>query len=408
MRALAAAATPAVGARGPGTATETAEAHHEQHERRSPAATGSRAGSASAACRPCTWRSTSGSSATSRSSCSPSTWPTTRRSSRASVARRSRRRGWCTRTSSRCSTSASTSGHHQHFIVMEHVARRTRAPSCCATGAISTSTQARRDRHPGLPRARLRAPQRRRAPRRQAGQPARLGRGRRQARRLRDRQGDRSVEHHPGRLGARHRRLSGARAGARRGGRPAGRHLLARRRRLPAAVRAAAVRGDLAVRAGAQAAARVADPARRARSRRHAGARPGGRDRAGDRPGGAPPGRGAVCRDAPQRSPGDRTGRSRVAHGSARDQGRNPRAATAERWCRAADSRNPGSSSGGRPAGGSDPAGAPASVPRMAGGRDRNPSVPRPLRRAGDGRCGRSWHWWRSRWSSRPRSSLPS
>ena len=55
-----------------------------------------------------------------------------------------------------------------------------------------------------------------------------------------------------------------ARAGPRRGGRPAGRPVLARRRHLPADLRPAALRGQLAVRAGAQAAARVADPARRA------------------------------------------------------------------------------------------------------------------------------------------------
>ncbi len=46
-------------------------------------------------------------------------------------------------------------------------------------------------------------------------------RARGQARRLRHRQGDRAVEHHAGRLGARHRRLPRPRAGPRRGGRPA-------------------------------------------------------------------------------------------------------------------------------------------------------------------------------------------
>ena len=50
---------------------------------------------------------------------------------------------------------------------------------------------------------RLRPPPRRRAPRRQARQPAASPRRRGQARRLRHRQGDRAVEHHPGRLGAR-------------------------------------------------------------------------------------------------------------------------------------------------------------------------------------------------------------
>ena len=84
---------------------------------------------------------------------------------------------------------------------------------------------------------------------------------RRQARRLRDRPRDRPVEHHPGRVGARNRRLPRPRAGARRGGGPARRHLFARGRRLPAALGPAAIRGHLALRAGAQAAARGADAA---------------------------------------------------------------------------------------------------------------------------------------------------
>ncbi len=81
---------------------------------------------------------------------------------------------------------------------------------------------ARRGRHPrpGLPRARLRPSQRRRAPRRQAGQPAAQHRRRGQAGRLRHRQGGRAVGHHQGRLGARHGGLPVARAGARRAGRP--------------------------------------------------------------------------------------------------------------------------------------------------------------------------------------------
>ena len=62
-----------------------------------------------------------------------------------------------------------------------------------------------------------------------------------QARRLRHRQGDRAVDHHAGRLRARHRRLSGPRAGTRRGGRPARRPVRARRRHLSADLRAAAV-----------------------------------------------------------------------------------------------------------------------------------------------------------------------
>ena len=124
----------------------------------------------------------------------------------------------------------------QHFIVMEHVVRplvRRAAPRPRPDGRRAGG----RRRDPGLPRARLRAPQRRRAPGRQAGQPARVRFRGGQARRLRDRARHRPVEHHPGRLGARDRRLPRARAGARRGGRPARRSLLARRRRLPAADR---------------------------------------------------------------------------------------------------------------------------------------------------------------------------
>ena len=66
--------------------------------------------------------------------------------------------------------------------------------------------------------------------------------GHHQAGRLRDRQGRRADPHHPGGLGARHRRLPLARAGARRGGRPALGHLLARGLRLPVPGRAAAAR----------------------------------------------------------------------------------------------------------------------------------------------------------------------
>ena len=62
---------------------------------------------------------------------------------------------------------------HQHFIVMEHVSgqlvRRTAARPRPSRGRAGG-----RHHHPGLPRARLRPPQRRRAPRRQARQPARV------------------------------------------------------------------------------------------------------------------------------------------------------------------------------------------------------------------------------------------
>ena len=75
-----------------------------------------------------------------------------------------------------------------------------------------------------------------------------------QARRLRHREGRRADAHHPGRLGARHRRLPVARAGPRRRGGAGVGHLLARRLRLPVPDRPAAARVRLADRAGAQAA----------------------------------------------------------------------------------------------------------------------------------------------------------
>ena len=83
---------------------------------------------------------------------------------------------------------------HRHGVGRRPAARRS-----CASSGGSTGRRRQHPR-PGLPRARLRAPQGRRAPRRQAGQPAAQGRRRRQARRLRDRQGRRAVRHHQGRL----------------------------------------------------------------------------------------------------------------------------------------------------------------------------------------------------------------
>ena len=74
------------------------------------------------------------------------------------------------------------------------------------------------------------------------GQPAARPRRRGQAGRLRDREGHRAVEHHPGGRGAGHGRLSRARAGARRGGRPERRPVRARRGHLPADLRPPAVR----------------------------------------------------------------------------------------------------------------------------------------------------------------------
>ena len=162
-------------------------------------------------------------------------------------------------------------GSGRNFIVMEFVD----GPSCAdiLQGARPARPRGRRlDPHPGLPRARLRAPQRRRAPRRQARQPAAQPRRRAgQARRLRHRQGGRALRHDQGRLRARHGRLPLARAGARRAGRPAQRPLRARRRLLPAARRPAAVRVDVADRARAPAGHAGADAAARARPRRSRG-----------------------------------------------------------------------------------------------------------------------------------------
>ena len=171
----------------------------------------------------------------------------------------------------------------QYFIVMEYIEGSSCAEILRDDGwvevdeALSIIEQACE----GL---RLRAPPRRRAPRRQARQPAARARRRGQAGRLRHRQGHRAVEHHAGRLGARHRRLPRARAGPRRGGRPERRPVRARRRHLPADLRAPALRGDLADRAGAQAAAGATADARHAGRRGHARAGRGGRDRAGARP----------------------------------------------------------------------------------------------------------------------------
>ena len=172
----------------------------------------------------------------------------------------------------------------RNFIVMEHVDGQSCAEILRDQGALPARGGGR-DPRAGLPRPRLRAPQRRRAPRRQAGQPAAQPRGRGQARRLRHRQGGRGLRDHEGRLRARDRRLPLTRAGARREGRPAGRPLRARGRLLPAAHGPPALRGGLADRprppAGGQPAA-VAErrqPGRPARARRgrHARAAPAAR-----------------------------------------------------------------------------------------------------------------------------------
>ena len=128
------------------------------------------------------------------------------------------------------------------YIVMEYVdgddARRAAASVAPGRGG--------RARAPGLPRPRARPRRRARPPRREAAEPA-PARGRDgQGRRLRDRAGGRGDRAHPGRHGARHGGLPLARAGARRGGDGGRGRLLARRRALRAADRAAAVRVRLA------------------------------------------------------------------------------------------------------------------------------------------------------------------
>ena len=214
---------------------------------------------------------------------------------------------------------------HQHFIVMEHVAGHSCAELLRDHGPMRGRSGGRR-RDPGLPRARLRAPQRRRAPGRQAGQPARVRFRCGQARRLRDRPRRRPVEHHPGRVGARDRRLPRPRAGARRGGRPARGSLLARGRRLPAVERPPALRGQLAVRARAQAAAPGARAARRAQPAR--AARAGRRDLAGAR---ARPGRPAGHRAAVRRGNRRRRPRRRAQPQRVTEPTRNPGGTAATR-----------------------------------------------------------------------------
>ena len=164
----------------------------------------------------------------------------------------------------------------RHYIVMEYVEGRSGAQILQRQGPVEPETAAEIG-DPGLRRARLRAPPRDHPPRRQARQPddrRRPGRRRRddrQADRLRDRPGDRADADHPGRLGRRHRRLPGARAGARRGGDAGDRRLRARRRPLPVPHRPAALRGLLPGRAGGAPAEREAAAAEHLQ-RRGAGA----------------------------------------------------------------------------------------------------------------------------------------
>src|SRR5262249_8402520 len=84
-------------------------------------------------------------------------------------------------------------------------------------------------------------------------------------------------------------------------------------------------RGELALRAGADAAARVARASRLAEPRRYARAGSGGRDGARDRQGGAPDRRGAVRRDASKRLSGRLAASLDGPDRSSRDGGRDPR-----------------------------------------------------------------------------------
>ena len=105
--------------------------------------------------------------------------------------------------------------------------RATRARRSCATTGQLALDAGVDDRRQAVPRPRLRPPQRRRPPRRQAGQPpARRPTASSSSPTSASPRAGRPVEHHPGRLGARHRRLPRARAGRRRGGRARRRPLL--------------------------------------------------------------------------------------------------------------------------------------------------------------------------------------
>ena len=148
----------------------------------------------------------------------------------------------------------------QHYIVME-LRRRPVVRRDPARPRPPRRRRGARHHRPGLPRPRLRPPQRRRAPRRQARQPAALPRRASSSsptsgspRRPSSRRSPRSARCWAPPPTWRPSRRA-ARRPARRG------PLRARRRRLPAAVRPPALRGDVADRAGAQAAARGAGAA---------------------------------------------------------------------------------------------------------------------------------------------------
>ena len=256
----------------------------------------------------------------------------------------------------------------RHFIVMEHV-RGHSVRGAPARARPPRRRRGARHRRAGLPRPGLRPPQRRRAPRREARQPAARRRRGRQARRLRHREGGRAVGDHPGRLGAGHRRLPGARAGPGRRGRPAAdiyslgvvTYQLLRRR--------AALRGRVAVGAGAQQ-QREAPASLDELNPDVPQALAGGRrcDRPGER---ARPMGGRGARDgAPRGRPDSRPARPRVVPGDTR--GSRDAGGDRHRRRRPAGRAPPGGRAGATPAGGRR---APAPAPTAA---ERPPRRRRP------------------------------
>ena len=160
---------------------------------------------------------------------------------------------------------------------------------------------------------------------------------------------------HQGRLGARHRRLPLARAGARRAGRAARRPLRARRRLLPAADRAPALRGGVADRPGADAGVRPAAQPQRRRPGHPARARRGRHARA------APAARGPLR----GRARDGRRARSRACAAS-------PRSRPTRRW-RSTRPRRPGCSGEPMPTGTSS---RPAQRTRRRARADRRAAAP--------------------------------
>ena len=128
------------------------------------------AASASAAWRPCSSRSTRGSSATSRSSCSPSTWPRTR--VRLALPPRGAGRRAARAPEHRPGLRLRARRGDAPQLHRDGVRRRPVVRGDPARARHAAARRGARHPRPVLPRARLRAPPRRRAPRRQARQPA--------------------------------------------------------------------------------------------------------------------------------------------------------------------------------------------------------------------------------------------